>query len=239
MQIRACTYNIRLGLDSSIEAVGLALNELGPLDVVALQEVGQHWHMGGPTDHATVVADILGLHSIFCGALTDQDGGRYGIALLARFPITIIDEFTLVRADDEQRVCLIARIDAPHPFVVITSHFSIADQDRLAQSDEVINRLRDIDLPWILLGDFNARPESAEYDRIAQHGVDTFAVKGTGPAVTFSVKEPHRQIDYIFVSPENWDVRTAQVERHIDKSDHFPLTAELDLRLSNRIAKTP
>lgn len=230
MQIRACTYNIRLGLDSDIQAVGVALDELGPLDVVALQEVGHHWHMGGPTDQATELGKMLGLHSFFCGALTDADGGRYGIALLARYPITIIDEMTLFRADDEQRVCLVARIDAPHPFIVVTSHFSIAVQDRLAQSDEVVNRLRGLDLPWILLGDFNARPESREYECLAQSGLDAFAAKGIGPGVTFSVKDPHRQIDYIFVSPQHWEIRIAQVERHIEQSDHFPLTADLDLR---------
>ena len=186
-----------------------------------------------------LIAEILNLHSIFCGALTDQDGGRYGIALLARYPITIIDEMTLFRADDEQRVCIIARIDAPHPFMVITSHFSIADQDRLAQSDEVVNRLRDIDLPWILLGDFNARPESTEYHRIAQHGVDTFAVKGTGPGSHIQRQRSAPPNRLHFRLPENWEIRTAQVERHVDKSDHFPLTAELDLRPVEQYCEDP
>ncbi|MDY0061291.1 MAG: endonuclease/exonuclease/phosphatase family protein [Myxococcota bacterium] len=67
--MNAITYNIRLGLESSLGAVGRLLTSLAP-DLVGLQEVGAGWVMGPAGDQAAILAQGVGLpHHLFGPAL--------------------------------------------------------------------------------------------------------------------------------------------------------------------------
>ncbi len=81
----------------------------------------------------------------------------------------------------------------------------------------------------ILLGDFNAWPESAEIRRLVDEGrlFDAQALVGVD-GNTFPYPEPYARIDYIFISPDLADSIIAAQPVHIGGSDHLPVT--LDLR---------
>jgi len=237
MNMDIISYNIRLGLDSCLDDIADAIIDYGPPDILALQEVGHHWNMGERVDQTQYLANRLKMHGTFCGALKDDHGGQYGIALLTKAPHDVISRRDLPRVDDEQRVCLITRLETPIPVTVVTSHLSIREPERRQQAQLLKSVMENIAGPAILLGDFNARPDSFEYNCLAGSCIDAFAAFGTGPAVTFSVVEPHRQIDYIMVSKNHWHGQYCHVLRDVRTSDHFPISARVQCKFeSSKIA---
>lgn len=222
--LEVVSYNIRLGVESSLRRVAAAVGAGGVPDVLALQEVGDRWNMGERVDQARAIADHLGLaHAVFAGALVDEDGGRYGIALCARWPLAEVGVECLPRIDDEQRVMLRATLAHPAGAVgLINTHLSIRDVERLEQARVVGAAAAGIDGPVVVLGDLNDRPGTATVGAARGALVDAFAAVGEGPAETFSVVEPHRCIDYVFCG-EGLSPTAARVERAATASDHFPL----------------
>ncbi|MEE2755822.1 MAG: endonuclease/exonuclease/phosphatase family protein [Myxococcota bacterium] len=232
MQLDVMSYNIRLGLDSSLDAIAHAIIDHGVPDVLALQEVGNHWNMGERVDQTDYLARRLNMNGTFCGALRDSDGGRYGIALLTRSEHEVITRRCLHKDQDEQRVCLIAKMKTKTPITLVTSHLSIKEAERREQAKALSSIMGTVSGPALLLGDLNARPESVEYSALMDTCSDAFNGFGSGPAETFSVKEPHRQIDYILLSKGHWTGESCRVLRDIKTSDHFPIWARISCRIS-------
>lgn len=228
--LHVMSYNIRLGVESDLATVAAAVADGGVPDVLALQEVGDRWNMGERVDQARVIADHLGLpHAVFAGALTDAAGGRYGIALCARWPLEAVRVRPLPRVDDEQRVMLGARLAHPNgPVALLTSHLSIHEAERLQQARVLGEAAATAAAqgPTAVLGDLNDRPGSPTIEAARGELVDAFAAVGEGPAETFSVVEPHRCIDFVFCGGGLAPV-AATVERAATASDHFPLRARL------------
>lgn len=231
MTLTLVTYNIRLGVESSLDAIADALRAAcpdAPPDLVALQEVGDHWNMGEHTDQTATLARQLGLaHHTFAGALTDARGGRYGIALMAPHAIEDIHVTPLPRDTDEQRVVLAATLATPTPIHVITTHLSVAEPERITQAHHIGRLAAAAPGPVIVLGDLNDRPATPTHAAARGTLTDCFDHAGAGPAETFSVVDPHRRIDYIFAG--GGLVPTAcRVVREATASDHFPLVARVD-----------
>lgn len=232
--MRLVTYNIRLGVESSLEAIAHAIRDATPgatPDLVALQEVGDHWNMGEHTDQTGAIAAHLGLaHHTFAGALTDAQGGRYGIALMAPHAIEDIRVTPLPRDTDEQRVALTATLAAPTPIHVVTTHLSVAEPERITQAHRIGRLAAAAPGPVIVLGDLNDRPDTPTHAAARGALTDCFDHAGAGPAETFSVVDPHRRIDYIFVGG-GLVPAACRVVREATASDHFPLVAWVAPRL--------
>ncbi|MCA9537866.1 MAG: endonuclease/exonuclease/phosphatase family protein [Myxococcales bacterium] len=225
MRLSLLTYNIRLGVETDLRAVATAIAAAGAFDLIALQEVGEHWNMGERVDQAAVLAAHLSLPThVFAGALTDAQGGRYGIAVLARWPMDDIEVINLPREVDEQRVLLRATLRAPVPVRVYSTHLSIAEAERTAQARFIADALAEEVGPVLLLGDLNDRPESATL-AVLNGLIDCFDACGEGASETFSVRDPHRRIDYIRCGGGLVPAGTTQVLRAARASDHFPLRA--------------
>ena len=227
MKINVMTYNIALGFLSSLKAVGEAVLAAGVPDVLALQEVGVDWKMGEKVDAPRVLAKQIGLpHHFFASSIYDEPAkGRYGIALLSRWPFASADTTILPRPTGEQRVLLRARVDAPTPFTVLVTHLDRESKDRLKQAAIVGAAAAAAEGPVVLCGDFNDVPTSATLKAIKGTLVDCFEAAGTGPGETFSVKSPKDRIDYIFCGAGFEPVGPAAVVTAAVASDHFPLTA--------------
>lgn len=230
MSLKAMTYNIRLGVESSLDAVADAVAAVGTPDLLALQEVGDRWNMGQRVDQARYIADRLGLaHAVFAGALTDPEGGRYGIALCSRGPLSAIAIEPLPRIEDEQRVMLTAVAATPlGPVTVIGTHLSIRAEERPLQAHRIGAAAAGATGPALVLGDLNDRPGTPTVDAARGGLTDAFDAAGSGPPETFSVADPHRRIDYIFAG--GLAPTAAGVARSAGASDHFPLWATFDRR---------
>lgn len=240
MKLRIMSYNIRIGIESSMACVAKTVERLGTPDVLALQEITAHWHMGERLDEPAYLAGALGLpHYVFAGALTDSQGGRFGVALVSRWPLETPRVWRLPRAEDEQRVLLRARLASPTPMWLFNTHLSIRENERLAQAKAINRHVAAVEGPVLLAGDLNDVPDSPTVHAIrgvtAGHRdmprpalTNSFETHGVGPPETFSTKRPARTIDYIVHNATMSSVGPAYVARDGMASDHFPLVASLE-----------
>ena len=228
--LRCASYNIRIGIETTLAQVAEALIALGPLDVVAFQEISHHWCMGEKLDQTAWLAAALGLpYHCFAGALTHQDGGQFGVALAARWPLRAVHRAPLPRQRDEQRVLLSATMQGPVAVRLFNTHLSVAPQERHAQARSVGAAVAAAPGPTVLFGDLNMGPDDPAR-RLAQGALrDCFDTCGAGPAPTFSVAEPTQRIDYIAAGGGLTPVAPCWVAREARASDHFPLVATLAL----------
>ena len=261
--IRAVTINIWNRQGPWEERLALLRRGLGALapDLVGVQEV---LHLpGSPPDLAEAIAEPLGLRSIFGPAWLIAGGPlAFGNALLSRWPIVAHENHALPVDDElEGRAVLHALVETPRgPMRVFVTHLSWqfhlahlrARQVRFI--DDLVRSLvgRD-ELPPILMGDFNAEPDSDEIRFLRGLGAlggrgtywaDCFALAGAGDGATYSrrnryaadLREPSRRIDYVFVrgpdrrhrgEPLAARVVLDQPEGEVWPSDHFGVYAEI------------
>ncbi len=228
------TYNIRhgRGMDEAVnlKRTGDAIGALGA-DVVALQEVDRNVERSGRIDEPRVLGEQLNMKDEF-GAFFPYQGGEYGMALLSRFPIRRTEALRLPDGN-EPRVALFAEIELPsrRRVLVVNVHFDWVDNDtlRYAQVQALAAVLDTVQLPTILLGDFNDQPGSRTLSRWRERF--RAAEKPVGDRFTFSSTEPKYEIDHILLGPPNaWESATARVMTDPLTSDHRPVVATVRLR---------
>ena len=87
--LRLLTYNVHHGKGSDgkldLDRVALVIKAANP-DIVAVQEIDQRTRRSGDVDQAARLGELTSLHSVF-GKAMDYQGGAYGLALLARWPV--------------------------------------------------------------------------------------------------------------------------------------------------------
>jgi endonuclease/exonuclease/phosphatase family metal-dependent hydrolase len=156
---------------------------------------------------------------------------------------------------DEERSVVFAALASPYgeiPFFCThlnwkLHHGHVRQLQVKALTEAVVRLAPEEGFPPIVVGDFNAEPDSDEIRFMrgltglggpCVYFADAFAVSGEGAGVTFSkrndfaapLREPERRIDYVFVrgpdSAQRGEPRHARVcfdERHegLFPSDHF------------------
>ena len=238
-QIRVLTLNIWNRCGPHAERIALireGLRALSP-DVVGLQEVVRATD-GDMLDQLATLAEGLGYHAFFGRSPIDQ-GYPFGNAILSRWPLARTAVFPLPRGGtDEFRNLTFAEIDAPFgklPFFTTHLNWKLHEGHvRARQVREIADRVKALaplsgggggvggigggaGFPPIVVGDFNAEPESDEIRFMrgwtslggdSVYFADAFALAGDGSrGATFCRKnpyanpcrEPERRIDYVFV----------------------------------------
>ncbi len=232
--LNVVTYNIRhgRGMDDRVDVARIAavLRALDA-DVVGLQEVDVGVERSGRIDEAAELGQRLGMQHAF-GSFFDYQGGRYGLAILSRYPVR---RTHVVRLPDgnEPRVALAVEIQPPGipVLLVVDVHFDWVADDafRFAQAAALTAFLDTLSVPWILLGDFNDVPDSRTLALFFQRA--GHAAKPASDPWTFSSTDPRREIDYIFVAPpEDWRIEAVRVIDEPLASDHRPVRAVLRYR---------
>jgi endonuclease/exonuclease/phosphatase family metal-dependent hydrolase len=261
-EIRALTFNIwnRSGpWDERFAAIQTTLAGL-KADIIGLQEVIVT-EQGDLLDQGKAIAESLGYHVVF--GSSHGEGYAFGNAILSRWPIGRHEVFRLPELDGtEPRTLLFAEVLAPFakiPF--FTTHLSWRLHEghvRQAQVIAIVDHIAALcpahAFPPILVGDFNAEPESDEIRFLRGHTAlgrkcvyfaDAFRIAGDGsPGVTFSkrnpfaecLREPERRIDYVFVrepddqgrgEPLDATVCCNEPVNGVFPSDHFGVLATL------------
>lgn len=250
-------------LERRMELIITGLRALEP-DLVALQEVRER--PGALPNQAAVIAAALGLEVYYQPAIL-WGGGEEGLALLSRYPLGRRTSTELPHAHaGERRIALGVAVETPDgPVAAFTTHLNYRLGDGAKRADQVAALCRWVaaeapaPAPRILMGDFNAVPDSDEIRYLkGLHSMggervyhqDAFAQRHPGElgytwarrnpfTQKMSWLEPDRRIDYIFVSPMARDGRGRIHECRIvlDRpdgtgcfpSDHFGLYAEVQL----------
>ncbi len=242
LAISVMSYNIHHGQgtdgDLDLERVARVIRASGA-DVVGLQEVDRHFaERSNWADQATELAELLDCHLAY-GANIDLDppaSGKqriqYGNAVISRYPITHWSNVHLFNSpDEEQRGLLHAEIDVHGvPVHVFNAHLELfSETDRLQQAKEVTELIGDT-CPAVLLGDFNASPQTSVIETIRARLTDAWTASDNEEVATYPAEAPDECRDYIFTSRWVTPVWTSIVTDDPTASDHLPVLARLAVR---------
>jgi endonuclease/exonuclease/phosphatase family metal-dependent hydrolase len=189
--------------------------------------------------------------------------GEFGNAVASRFPLRDPEVIELPDAGDgEKRSALSVTLDAPFGPIGFTCthlhwkfrHGEVRERQVQAVCDLALRRRPRGGYPPILVGDFNAEPESAEIRYVcglqslggrSVAFLDAFRMVGQGSGITWSNRndyarpalEPDRRIDYVFTGFPQRNTGLGQLlscrvvcddeKDGIWPSDHFGVYAEL------------
>jgi endonuclease/exonuclease/phosphatase family metal-dependent hydrolase len=229
------TFNIASAVetDNNLDPIADAI-ELQEADVAGLQEVDRSWSRSDSLDQAQELALRLGMTYRFdpvldCSAKdTDGDGFcRYGTAVISRFSLRAATarDYSLPRTGNEEPRGL-AEVGVNvrgRRLIVFNTHLSEVLSARRRQVQEILRVVRATRGPYIVMGDFNARPNSLEIGWMRRRLTDA--------ARLMHVQRPtvgNTRIDYVFAS-KGITVLSARVPPASSRrvSDHRPLIVKL------------
>jgi endonuclease/exonuclease/phosphatase family metal-dependent hydrolase len=231
--VTVMTFNIASAVetDNRLEPIADVISVIGP-DVLGLQEVDRSWSRSGSVDQPRDLAQMLGMNWSFeanvdCAAM-DLDGDgfcQYGTAILTPHPLrasaTRQYRLTTPPGDEQRGLAEVGTTIGGRSVTVFNTHLSVRADARRAQVRDILRVLAGARGPFVLLGDFNARPNSPEIAPLRARLVDVAAVaRVRTPTV------PGTRIDYIFAS-RGVKVLGARVPGGRPVSDHRPLVARL------------
>jgi endonuclease/exonuclease/phosphatase family metal-dependent hydrolase len=229
-RVRVATYNI-LGGELGLAPVIAALRALDA-EVIALQEVDRGTRRAKRVDQPRAIAEALGMHVEFA-AHPKRGGGRTGVALLSRHPLTNIEHIELpdgvlaalqadVAIDDVVIRTFVVHL-LPTELGDPRARQAGMDIARLREADAVLLRATDQRRPTLVLGDFNALSNGPEYAAFADHFEDACPLGGP----TWPTSDPTYRIDYVWSSPELRVLGCPSTTP--TASDHLPVVALLEL----------
>lgn len=218
----AATLNIwsRFGpWEERLVALRAALAAEHP-DVIGMQEVMR----ADGFDQGALLAEGPGYH-VAWGIASENHGFPVGNAILSRWPILESETIPLPNGgSDESRSVVFARIDSPFgPLPFFCTHLNwklhhghVRQLQVKALARVVAERAPIEGFPPVVVGDFNAEPDSDEIRYMrgltglggeCVYFADAFGVSGKGDGTTYSkrnpfaeyLREPERRIDYVFV----------------------------------------
>ncbi len=157
---------------------------------------------------------------------------EYGNALLSRFPI-LKSEAHIVRLRPflcEPRSIIEASIQMNHRHVkALVTHFSLHPLLRKVQMNKVLE-LSSKELPTFLMGDFNCRPFSRDYNKIAHYYNNSCNKRIQKELRTFPSRKPKMQLDYIFVNDKIEVIYSDVITTFREASDHLPITSLVKIK---------
>ncbi len=221
--LRVVTYNIHHGegTDGKFDYDRLAniIAGLKP-DVVAVQEVDKATGRANGADQAHELAKRLKMQHAFGNALY-YSGGQYGEAILSRFPIADAKAHPLpYRFGNEPRTALAVRVTPDNglpEFLFVGTHLCHQNNETREEQTKTLHALFGLggDLPVILAGDLNARPDSSPMKVLFDGGwIDTIA--------------PNSRIDYVLTrKSDGWKIVETKILDEPVASDHDPVLTVL------------
>jgi endonuclease/exonuclease/phosphatase family metal-dependent hydrolase len=232
VRLKVMSYNLRYGELASLEELATFIKEQNP-DVVALQEVDcRTYRERTPLQHGKDFVTELGFRTGLLtayGKTIPYANGYYGIGILSKYPLASVERIYLPKTENgkEQRAVLVADVEYREGryFTFACTHLDYTNtEERQVQVKKLNDVLLPKPYPVIVAGDFNANPGSKEISEGMNGWKQVCSPSSTVPS------EIPRKIDYIFCYPQNrWDGIDATVYK-IGLSDHFPISAVVDLQ---------
>jgi endonuclease/exonuclease/phosphatase family metal-dependent hydrolase len=221
------SYNIEghasLLSSEHIAEIAKTIRKYNP-DIVGINEAHRHTWQARFGDHVEQLRRLTGMNAVF-GRSYVFARGEFGNAVLTRGQILSADVHELP-GTGEPRTLLetVVRVNGGTVELYVThttAWASINQATRDTQLHCINAHVRASRHPFILVGDLNAPPDSAEISRFLDRNVLQLA--GDAKEPTHKVME--QRLDYILADP-GWQVRSARV---LDDgpSDHRPILAEL------------
>jgi endonuclease/exonuclease/phosphatase family metal-dependent hydrolase len=219
--IRVLTYNIQQGYseygERNFEGQLELIKEINA-DLIGLQESDNNRISGGNADIVRYFADNLNMYSYYG---PKPITGTFGIALLSRYPIENQKTFFMY-SQGEQTATIHAQITIENKtYNVFVTH--LGNGGPIIQQEAILEEVEGKD-NVILMGDFNFRPNTKQYDLTLEYLHDAWLVRWPDGLDDQEVN-PQNRIDHIFVTP---DIRVVDI-RYISSpaSDHPAAWADI------------
>jgi endonuclease/exonuclease/phosphatase family metal-dependent hydrolase len=234
--IRVMTYNIHVGvgMDKKLDLQRIAdvINKERP-DLVGLQEVDRGVARTERKDEIAELAAMTKMEYAFAPNLNYQ-GGHYGVAILSRFKINNIDHRMYQnKRESERRGMIRIEVKIDRKLVnFVTTHLDYQFEDgRLFEAEQMLDFLRDVKGPLIVVGDLNDEPGGSTYKLMMNQFDDAWvSSRQTANGWSYPADKAVKRIDYIWLrkldglkAKKSWVVETLA-------SDHIPVVAELELK---------
>jgi endonuclease/exonuclease/phosphatase family metal-dependent hydrolase len=229
--LRVATFNIRHGAndDDHVRPVALARACAAlDVDVLGLQEVERGRRRSWYVDQGRFVAAYLRARLVAGPAIRRNRWRAYGNSLIVKGRVEDSDVVDLPRGPDrEPRAAIVARVAVRRLDVsVAVTHLQHRParlrhlaHDAPEQLVAVLDALRALPRPRVLLGDLNLGPDNA---RPILEGAG-FTVLEHGP--TFPASAPRLQLDYVAV--DGLHAQHVEVRDAAAVSDHRAVVADL------------
>lgn len=229
--ITVATYNIRHGHDVSLDFPKLAEVILSTgADIVGLQEVDMYTRRVLGKDTLAELSAATGFSYSYFIPTMDYDGGRYGTAILSRFPIRTSETYELYWGSFEPRSVGIAEVILPDgtPVRIVNTHLCVESAEvRSIQIKQIAYRCGEIEgdvIPTVITGDFNTQ-DLRELTPFIEYGFET--VNGT--SVTYPTFRPSgAAIDHILYRRKHMILESCEMLSY-DTSDHNPLVCTFSI----------
>jgi len=209
-----------------LDRIARTIDEAGP-DVVGLQEVHRETKHSRLEDQAEALAKLTGL-SVQIGKSFELGRGEFGNAVLTSGEVRS-SEVHVLPGPGEPRTLLHSRIAVNSSEIdfYVTHLAAWGRWGRTARSVQIqglVERLRQANGPFVLVGDLNAPPGAPEIGNLM--AAELFRMCGDDVACTH--RYMRQRIDYVFADP-GWTTDSYQVVR-TGPSDHWPVLVELHRR---------
>lgn len=234
--LRVMTYNIHVGvgMDKKLDLQRIAdvINRERP-DLVGLQEVDRGVTRTEGKDEIAELAGMTRMNFAFAPNL-DFQGGKYGVAILSRFPIKNTEHRMFEnRRESERRGMLKIEVEIDRKTVsFVTTHLDYQfDDGRLFETEQLLKNLESVKGPLIVVADLNDIPTGSSYKLMSNLFDDAWMTsQAKGDGFSFPADKPSKRIDHIFYrkgggvrAKKSWVVETLA-------SDHIPVVAEIEIK---------
>jgi len=223
-EVRLLSYNVR-SLRDDPQAVATVIRALEP-DVVCIQEAPRflRWR-----SKCAALARESGLYIVTGGR---PAGAMLLMTALRTRVVSSQDVLLSKKAGLHQRGLAVGVLEIDGAtFGVASMHLDLDAGERLRHVDEIVGHLDALAVPVVVAGDVNEGPDAPAWRALAVRYQDAYAVAPSGDGLTYSAKQPVKQIDGVFVD-RRITVRSCgvpDVARTEEASDHRPLLAVLDM----------
>ena len=231
--VRVLTFNIYHGEtmkgDFDLDLIAEVIKSVNP-DLVALQEVDFKTNRAKKLDLPIELGLRTGLTPLFGKAMPYSDG-EYGEGILSRYSFSSTKNHLLKAGiDKEPRSALEVKvvIQSGDTIRFIGTHLDHTEEgkDRVNQARQLNKLFTKNDIPTILVGDLNAKPESESMQVFYEEWTKSFSEN----IPTWPSDNANRKIDYVLFRPANrWRVIETKVICDKVASDHCAVLSVLEL----------
>lgn len=236
--LKVMTFNVQHFLDYNNQIIDTELFakviKENKVDFCGLNEVRGEGTYEDYTDQTNALGDSLGFNRYFGEAIKVDGENPYGNAFVTKYPVISSETFGIPDPEKpkdgeryETRCVIKTVVDVDgEKLCFLVCHMGLNKDEQKNAVNTLCGIIDDINMPLILMGDFNTTPDSKVLEPIRERLKDVDCMAGNPATATYPSYAPEIKIDYIFYKGlECIDSKTVCNVY----SDHYPIIADFEL----------